>query len=170
MRLCATAAAAGVVPCLSIRLAYACPRGLRTPVLFLRGPAPRWSRGFVSNLQPRPKKGEMDLDDHPVPCPPCGELVSNGRPAPGRTDACYASECGSKRKPAPVWAVRDTLREVRARPLQSLLSLSLNVGRGASTRCSPLLLREPGRVVRARRSSPSRGTVDPRADSETAWR
>ena len=112
----------------------------------------------------------MDLVDHLVPCPPCGELVSNSRPVPGRTDACYASGCENKRKPALAWAVRDTLRDIRARPPQSLLSLSLNVGRGASTRCSPLLLREPGRGVRARRSSPSRGTVDPRADSETAWR
>ena len=34
----------------TFRLTCACPRGLRTPVLFLRGLAPRWSRGYVSNL------------------------------------------------------------------------------------------------------------------------
>ena len=117
----------------------------------------------------RIKKGEMDLDDHPVPCPPCGELVSNSRPAPGRTDACYASECGNKRKPAPVWAVRDTLRDDRARPPNRYLPLP-DMSGGAPRLAALLFSRvSPGVSCGLVGLPLLRGTDDPRADSETAW-
>ena len=111
----------------------------------------------------------MDLGDHPVPCPPCGELVSTSRPAPGRTDAYYAGGCGNKRKPALVWAVRATLHDARARPPTRYFPLPEVSGK--APRLAALLFprANPGLSCGLVGLPLGWGTDDPRADFETAW-
>ena len=112
----------------------------------------------------------MDLVDHLVPYPPCGELVSNSRPVPGRTDACYASGCENKRKPA-VYERYAILSAISGQDPPNRY-FPFPYMSGGAPRLVALLFScvNPGVSCGLAGLPLFRGTVDPRADSETAWR